>query len=121
MEPLGDEASAGVISRATRLPAPSVRAALAAAEAPRVLWSAPGEATVVGSGAAASVTAAGRDRFDRVRETGEALFDHGNVHAGTEAARPRLFGGFAFHDDHDGSAPWTGFPRRGVRAPPGDS
>ncbi|MFB6118402.1 isochorismate synthase MenF [Halosegnis sp.] len=108
MEPLGEET--GVVSRATRLPSPSVRAALSAAESPRTFWSAPDEPTVVGSGAAAVVTATGTDRFTAVREAGESLFDHGNVHAGTEAARPRLFGGFAFHDDHAGESPWNGFP-----------
>lgn len=110
MEPLGDDRSVGVVSRAEQLTAPSVRAALAAAEAPRTLWSAPDEATVVGSGTAATVTATGPDRFERVRGAGERLFDHGDVHAGTEAARPRLFGGFAFHDDHAAANQWTGFP-----------
>jgi len=110
MEQVGDEAATGVVSRATQLDGPPVRAALAAADSPRVLWSAPDEPTVVGSGTAATITATGSDRFERVRAAGDTLFDHGNVHAGTEAARPRLFGGFAFHDDHDGDLPWTGFP-----------
>ena len=109
MEPLGEAASTGIISRATRLTVPSARGVLSAADAPRTFWSAPGEPTVVGSGAAAVLTATRSDRFEAVREAGESLFDHGNVHAGTEAARPRLFGGFAFHDSHAGDPPWDGF------------
>lgn len=110
MEPLGDELSAGVVTRAEPIPGVPPRAVLEAAEAPRTAWSAPGELGVVGSGAAAVLTAGGADRFDAVREAAASLFASGNVHAGTEAARPRLFGGFAFHDDHDGGDPWTNFP-----------
>jgi menaquinone-specific isochorismate synthase len=110
MEPLGDEVSEGVVTRATPIPAPSARAVLEAADAPRTVWSAPDEPTVVGSGAAAVLTATGVDRFTAVREASDDLFSSGNVHAGTEAARPRVFGGFAFHHDHTGVAPWTNFP-----------
>jgi menaquinone-specific isochorismate synthase len=73
------------------------------------VWAAPGEATVVGSGAAATVAADGPDRFRAVREAAETLFAVGDVHAGTVAARPRLFGGFAFHDEHDADGPWEGY------------
>ncbi|WP_255196267.1 isochorismate synthase [Halorarius litoreus] len=110
MEPLGDEVSEGVVTRATPVPAPPTRAVLQAADTPRTVWSAPGEPTVVGSGAAAVLTATGTDRFSAVRDAAEDLFSSGNVHAGTEAARPRVFGGFAFHDDHTGESPWTNFP-----------
>jgi menaquinone-specific isochorismate synthase len=110
MRTLGEEPSAEVVSRAVRLAAPSPRAVLDAADAPRTVWAAPDEATVVGSGAATVVTAAGPDRFGAIRDAANVLFSEGDVHAGTEAARPRLFGGFAFHDDHDDEPPWTGFP-----------
>ncbi|ELZ26440.1 isochorismate synthase [Halogeometricum pallidum JCM 14848] len=105
-----DEAETHLVSRSVRVSAPSFRAVLDAAEAPRTVWSAPDEATVVGEGAAATVTADGPNRFDRVREAAEELFSSGDVHAGTEAARPRLFGGFAFHADSAGGPPWEEFP-----------
>lgn len=38
------------------------------------------------------------------------LFSDISTDTACEAARPRLFGGFAFHDDHTPTAPWTGFP-----------
>ncbi|WP_435195125.1 isochorismate synthase [Natronomonas sp. EA1] len=117
MEPLGDELSDGVITRAVPIPAPDPRAVLGAAARPRTVWSAPDEPTVVAGGAAARLTATGADRFSAIRDGADALFDHGDVHAGTEAARPRLFGGFAFHDDHAGAPPWEGFPGAGFVLP----
>ncbi|WP_255149898.1 isochorismate synthase [Halorarius halobius] len=110
MEPLGDEMSEEVVTRATPVSAPAPRSVLRDASAPRTVWSAPDEPTVVGSGAAAVLSASGAGRFDSVREAAADLFSSGDVHAGTEAARPRLFGGFAFHDDHSGTDPWTNFP-----------
>ncbi|WP_058366711.1 isochorismate synthase [Haloparvum sedimenti] len=95
-----------LVSRATRIDPPAFRAAFDALDAPRTVWSAPGEATVVAGGAAATLTADSPDRFAAVRDAAEALFRSGDVHAGTEAARPRLFGGFSFHADRgerDGS------------------
>jgi len=117
MEPLrGEEAPpregarGPVVSRSVEIPAPPVRAALERAETPSVLWTAPDEPTVVGSGAAVVLTATGEGRFGEVRAGADALFAAGDVHAGTLAARPRLFGGLAFHDDHAGTPPWDGFP-----------
>ncbi|MUV58656.1 isochorismate synthase MenF [Halogeometricum sp. CBA1124] len=105
-----DEAETHLVSRSVPVSAPSFRAVLRAADTPRTVWSAPDEATVVGSGAAATVTADGPRRFDRIREAAEDLFSSGDVHAGTEAARPRLFGGFAFHADSTDGSPWEDFP-----------
>lgn len=116
MEPLRSEevvsATSGLVSRTMRLSGetPSPRTALSTADAPRTLWAAPGEATVVGSGTAATITADGPERFATVREAAAALFAVGDVHAGTLSARPRLFGGFAFHDEHDATPPWQGYP-----------
>ncbi|MEF8806633.1 isochorismate synthase [Natronomonas sp.] len=115
MEPLRSEeaapSSAGLVSRSMRLPAaPQPKAALSAADAPRRFWAAPDEATVVGSGTAATITADGPDRFRAVRESASELFAVGDVHAGALAARPRFFGGFAFHDEHSGDDPWAGYP-----------
>ncbi|CAI49453.1 isochorismate synthase [Natronomonas pharaonis DSM 2160] len=100
-----------LVSRSRRLSAPpDPRTALSMADAPRTLWAAPDEATVVGSGAAETIRADGNDRFRAVREAANELFATGDVHAGTLSARPRLFGGFAFHDEHDPAGPWRGFP-----------
>jgi len=99
-----------LVSRAVRIPRPPFRAALDAASTPRTVWSDPDGATVVGGGAAATLAAEGGDRFARIHEAARGLFDSGDVHAGTEAARPRLFGGFAFHEGGADGPPWAAFP-----------
>ncbi len=116
MEPLRSEeatpVTSGLVSRSMRLPdeIPPPRVTLAAAETPRTMWAEPGEATVVGSGAAATITADGAGRFSAIRDAAAELFAVGDVHAGALAARPRVFGGFAFHDDYDSEPPWEGYP-----------
>ena len=107
-----DEVQGGahLVSRAVQVDSLSVRAWLETADTPRTVWSAPSEGTVVGSGAAATLSADGPDRFTAIQETAEGLFTSGDVHAGTEAACPRLFGGFAFYDRDEGGAPWDAFP-----------
>jgi menaquinone-specific isochorismate synthase len=125
MEPLrGEEATAHatpggpVVSRAVELSSiPSPRAVLEAASAPRLFWAAPNEATIVASGATARITANGAQRFEAVQAAAADLFATGDVHAGTLAARPRLFGGFAFHDDHSTTPPWDRFPAAGFILP----
>jgi len=99
-----------LVSRTVRVPDRPFRAVLAAADRPRTVWDAPDEPTVIGSGIAATVSADGPGRFGAVRRAADELFSTGDVHAGTEAARPRLFGGFAFHDDGASGPPWEGFP-----------
>ena len=91
-----------LVSRSVRLDAerPSFRAILNDLDSPRTVWDGADEPTVLAGGAAAALTADGPDRFDHIREAAESLFSSGDVHAGTEAACPRLFGGFAFHADH---------------------
>ncbi len=101
----------GLVSRTTRIDAPPrPRTALLAADSPRTVWDAPDEPLVVGSGAAATLSADGADRFAEIRAGAAELFATGDVHAGAVVARPRLFGGFSFHDDHDETSPWQGFP-----------
>ncbi|MFB6205447.1 MAG: isochorismate synthase MenF [Haloglomus sp.] len=108
----------GLVSRSVRIEAPPFRAVVEGARHPRTVWAAPGEATVVGSGAAATLTAAGENRFATIREAADGLFATGDVHAGTLAARPRLFGGFAFHEEHGGSEPpWADYPSAGFLLP----
>ena len=99
-----------VVSRTTAIDAVPFAGAFDALSAPRTSWSGPDDALVLGGGAAATLTATGSDRFDRIRTAAEELFDSGDVHAGTEAARPRVFGGFAFHEGACDGDPWTSFP-----------
>jgi len=69
---------------------------------------------------AASVAADGVGRFDAVRTQAEELFADieftpasGVDGSAPAATRPRLLGGFAFHDEGDLTGPWHGF--RGAR------
>jgi menaquinone-specific isochorismate synthase len=99
-----------LVSRTTEVDAPPFAAAFDAFAAPRTTWSAPDDALVLGSGAAATLTASGPERFAEIRSAAADLFDSGDVHAGTEAARPRVFGGFAFHAGACDGDPWGPFP-----------
>jgi menaquinone-specific isochorismate synthase len=109
--PRGDGVNRHLVSRAAQISPPPARATLREASEPRLLWDAPGESTVIAGGVAAALDAAGgADRFDAIRSGAASLLDSGDVHAGTEAACPRLFGGFAFHDDGCTREPWLDFP-----------
>ncbi|ARS91541.1 isochorismate synthase [Natrarchaeobaculum aegyptiacum] len=63
---------------------------------------------IAGYGVAARITADGPDRFDRVRHQAGELFDR-LEYDGPATARPRVFGGFAFHDDRTSDPTWEGF------------
>jgi len=118
MESLGgddaavDPGSAAVATLGRAVPDVDTGAALAELPRPTVAWSEDGQQVAAG-GAAVTVTADGADRFETVKESGQDLFADGHVEASLpEYARPRLFGGFAFHerDNANGDSPWTGFP-----------
>jgi menaquinone-specific isochorismate synthase len=89
-----------------------VRSVLGAVETPRVVWS-DATTTIAAGGATATLTADGPDRFGTVRRAATRLFD-GLATPDTlpDGARPRLYGGFAFHETHDDSPGerWEGFP-----------
>mgnify|MGYP000692931241 FL=1 len=76
-------------------------------------WASP-EETIVATGTEATIAVTSGDRFERVRRRADALFANRDVATNVPAfARPRLFGGFAFHDggaDRHADADWTGFP-----------
>ena len=119
-----------LVSRSVRLDdeLPPFRELLAAMASPRTVWDSATEPTVIAGGAAATLTATGPERFSHIKDAAETLFSSGDVHAGAEAACPRLFGGFTFHAegaskansaavDTDGgeppnaeSTPWASFP-----------
>jgi menaquinone-specific isochorismate synthase len=108
--PRNDETATRLVSRSARVSVPSLRATLGAVPGPRTFWAAPDEATVVAGGVAATLAADGRDRFGAIKQGVDRVLRSGDVHAGTEAACPRLFGGFAFHDEGTADATWTDFP-----------
>ena len=117
MESLGgddvavDPATATVATVGREVPAVDTGAALAALPRPTIAWSEAGREVAAG-GAAVTVTADGADRFETVKQAGQDLFAEGVVPTSLpEFARPRLFGGFAFHenDNANGDSPWAGF------------
>jgi menaquinone-specific isochorismate synthase len=103
-EPTGS----ALVSRAVELPDCDPRPFLAGRDAPRIYWTSPYGPEFAGGGTAARIAAEGADRFETVREAAADLFA-GLDYDGPEAARPRLFGGLAFHADHDPAPPWQGF------------
>jgi len=115
MEPLrGEESAVGghVVTRGCRIDSGSVRSVLDTDDRPRFAWATATE-SFAAAGSAATITAEGPDRFADVRSAACDLFDRCETPPGLPSvARPRLVGGFAFHDgDHDGAVtPWEGFP-----------
>jgi len=106
-----DPADGPLVTRRRELDDVSRRAVLDAFEPPRELWTPPDGPAIAGWGAASTIAADGPDRFAAVREAAERLFSRLDGDADGEAAvaRPRLFGGFAFHDEHEPAGPWAGF------------
>lgn len=97
-----------LVARTRAVPDISFRAFLADAEAPRLHWAAPDGLEFVGAGEAVRLTARGPTRFETIRADAAALFQ--GLETGDDSpARPRLFGGAAFHDDHVPKPPWEGF------------
>jgi menaquinone-specific isochorismate synthase len=115
MEPAQREETSGprdgavLVSRTREVPDVSYRAFLASQPAPRVHWAAPDGLEIVGSGATVTVSAAGPDRFAGLRTDADTLFADVD-RSGPPEARPRLFGGLAFDENHDADPPWTAFP-----------
>ncbi|QIO22995.1 isochorismate synthase MenF [Haloarcula sp. JP-L23] len=116
MEPLrGDESTVGetsVVTRGCRVESGTPRTVLDTGTRPRFAW-ATGSESIAASGAAATVTASGASRFADVQAAATALFDRCDVPTDLPSvARPRLFGGFAFHegDTESTESPWDGFP-----------
>jgi len=101
-----------VALRCRSIEAPPVRSFLEVAAEPRVGWATADEQVAAG-GATEAIEAAGPGRFDHVRAVADRLLASVAVPEDLpRAARPRLFGGLAFHGDHDAATDdvWTGFP-----------
>jgi menaquinone-specific isochorismate synthase len=63
-----------------------------------------------GMGIAVELTAWGAERFHKIEQRARELFDSAYVEDGGQpAARPRLFGGFAFRDDFAPDNTWAVF------------
>jgi menaquinone-specific isochorismate synthase len=105
---MDEEGHAAVRASARPVDAPFA-SVLRAFAGPRVAWTDPEGLAAVGVGEAAVVRASGDRRFDEVNADAADLFDRIDE-APEGVARPRLFGGFAFHDGHESRAPWNGFP-----------
>ncbi|MFC7114848.1 isochorismate synthase MenF [Natronoarchaeum sp. GCM10025703] len=102
-------ADAALVTRRRKLDAVSRRAVLDEFEPPRGLWTPPDGPAFVGWGTATTLSATGPDRFEAVRSAADELFSRIDADDAPTAARPRLVGGFAFHDEHEPHPPWTGF------------
>lgn len=96
-----------LVTRTREIPDISFRAFLADADAPRLHWAAPDGLEFVGAGEAVRLSARGPDRFETVQRRARALFEDAETVG--NPARPRLFGGASFHDDHAPKPPWEGF------------
>ncbi|MEM4782211.1 MAG: isochorismate synthase [Halalkalicoccus sp.] len=97
-----------LVSRARELPDLSYRSVLAGLDAPRIHWAAPDGLETIGGGVAARLQAEGADRFDVLREGADRLFAGSDTDC-PNPARPRAFGGLAFHAGHEPAPPWEGF------------
>ena len=76
-----------------------------------VLWLPPSGPAFAGIGAAAAITGQGPSRFAEVRAAASALWARVRERdpSTSSAARPRLFGGFAFAPGGAASEHWSGF------------
>ena len=73
-----------------------------------VQWATPDGLEIVGCRGSKTIDASGPDRFEQIRTAAMAEFST-IEHEGPRVARPRAFGGFAFHDGHVQSELWEGF------------
>ncbi|WP_458189265.1 isochorismate synthase [Haladaptatus sp. NG-WS-4] len=102
-------AGAPLVTRTCRIPDISFRSFLAERSAPRIYWTTPEGLEIAASGAVTRITAEGPQRFDDVRARANDLFASECIAGGPTATRPRLFGGFSFHAEHESKPPWDGF------------
>jgi menaquinone-specific isochorismate synthase len=104
-----DLQSTRVVTRARRVDVDSTDVERSA-ETPAVVWRPPDGPRAVAVGVEKRLTAIGSDRFGGIREQATALFEDADTDGVPAVARPRLFGGGAFHADHEPTGPWVGFP-----------
>jgi menaquinone-specific isochorismate synthase len=98
-----------VTCQSERIDPPRVAAVVRRLASPRVVWAAPGEPTVVGSGAAVVIHATGADRFTAVQGHLDAIWEVLEFD-GESQARPRALGGFGFLPTATSAREWQRFP-----------
>ncbi len=106
-----ESAATGVV-RGREVATAPIRSFLAAVGTPRFAWS-DATTTIAAAGDAATVLADGPDRFETVRAAAGSLFEGIDAESLPDGARPRLYGGFAFHEGHTdppAGETWKGFP-----------
>ncbi len=103
-------AGSPLVTRTCRVSDISFRSFLAGRSSPRIYWTSPDGLEIAATGAVARITAAGKGRFDAIRNGASDLFDSVDIDDGPDPTRPRLFGGFSFDAEHDPEPPWDGFP-----------
>lgn len=112
--PRGDETTvqsedAPFVARGCQVSTPPTRDFLDTDERPLFAWN-DGTETLAVVGATATLTSSGPTRFEDIRTDGAQLLSSCRVEDDLpDAARPRLFGGFSFHDDNSTSGIWEGF------------
>ncbi|XGI83472.1 isochorismate synthase MenF [Halorutilales archaeon Cl-col2-1] len=80
-------------------------------DATSFFWRSRGADSVfAGRGDSVSVVAEGSRRFGEIRDAVDGIFEDADVEVDGHTARPRLFGGFSFHDAHHEVGIWEGFP-----------
>lgn len=100
-----------LVSRTVSVPGElSLDSVFTQCESPRILWDPPDGPTIICGGIADAVAAVGPDRFSIIRDWSRRLFADCSPFNGPNIARPRMFGGFAFHADHTDTGIWSGFP-----------
>ncbi len=102
-------AEATLVSRTRPVSDVSFLAFLDRESAPRVHWASPDGLELVGSGAAARITATGPDRFETLEAAAATVLSKVD-HDGPAATRPRMVGGLAFDPTHEPAPPWREFP-----------
>ncbi|SDR42107.1 isochorismate synthase [Natronobacterium texcoconense] len=108
-DPGYDTSGLELVSHSRQLEDVSFGAVVDADGETRIQWATPDGLEIVGRGEAVRIVATGPDRFDAVRRQASRVFDRVD-HDGPDVARPRAFGGFAFHDGHEpDDEPWSGF------------
>ena len=74
----------------------------------RVQWTTPDGLEIVGWGEQVRLIGTGPNRFSELRTRSQEVFES-LEYDGPAIARPRAFGGFSFHDEHQPRGPWAGF------------
>ncbi len=104
--PATDEPAGRLLSVTVAAPGLTARDFLAAQTGARFYWNRD-DLVLAGGGIAAELVVWDRDRFASVQARAAALFTGAQIETPSDAAGPRLFGGFAFQDDFAPDNTWA--------------